>query len=67
VVAIGNGNNDRLMLRAVKRGGGLAIAVDNGEGCAVDALMDSNILIHGAENALDLLLETPRLQATLRF
>ncbi|MFN7997465.1 MAG: hypothetical protein U0Q18_27860 [Bryobacteraceae bacterium] len=67
VVAIGNGNNDRLMLRAVKRGGGLAIAVDNGEGCSVDALLNANIFIHGAENALDLLLETPRIKATLRF
>ncbi|MGH9685614.1 MAG: HAD family hydrolase [Candidatus Acidiferrales bacterium] len=31
VAAFGNGNNDRLLLKAVKEGGGLAIAVDNGE------------------------------------
>jgi soluble P-type ATPase len=33
VVAFGNGNNDRFMLRAVKNGGGIAVAIDNGEGC----------------------------------
>jgi soluble P-type ATPase len=38
VAAFGNGNNDRLMLKAVKEGGGLAIAVDNGEGCAIDGV-----------------------------
>jgi soluble P-type ATPase len=34
VAAFGNGNNDRLLLKTVKEGGGLAISVDNGEGCA---------------------------------
>ena len=36
VAAAGNGNNDRLLLKTVKEAGGLAIAVDNGEGCAID-------------------------------
>ena len=67
VAAFGNGNNDRLLLRAVKNGGGIAIAVDNGEGCAVDAIMNANIFIFGAANALDLLLNANALKATLRF
>jgi soluble P-type ATPase len=67
VAAFGNGNNDRLLLQAVKEAGGLAVAVDNGEGCAVDALQNANLLIHGAANALALLLESNRLKATLRF
>jgi len=67
VAAFGNGNNDRLLLRAVKNAGGIAIAVDNGEGCALDALTNANILIFGAASALDLLLNTNALKATLRF
>jgi soluble P-type ATPase len=67
VAAFGNGNNDRLLLSAVKEAGGLAVAVDNGEGCSVETLQNANVLITGAENALDLLIETDRLKATLRF
>ena len=67
VVVFGNGNNDRLLLKAVKEGGGLAIAVENGEGCAADAIQSANVLISGASNALNLLLRTDRLKATLRF
>lgn len=67
VAAFGNGANDRLMLRAIKSGGGLAIAVDNGEGCALDAMSNSHIYIAGAANALDLLLDKTRCKATLRF
>lgn len=67
VIAFGNGNNDRMMLRAVKHGGGIAVAVDNGEGCALDAMLNSNIHIVGAANALDLLLDPTRCKATLRF
>ncbi|HVN05088.1 MAG TPA: hypothetical protein VMT86_11760 [Bryobacteraceae bacterium] len=66
VAAFGNGNNDRLMLRAVKEAGGLAIAVDNGEGCALDAILNAHLLIAGAANAIDLLLDPVRLKATLR-
>jgi len=65
--AIGNGNNDRLMLQDVKERRGLAIAVDNGEGCSTGAIMNSHLLIHGAINALDLLLNTDSLVATLRI
>ena len=67
VAAFGNGCNDRLLLRSVREGGGLAVAVDNGEGCAVETLQNANLFISGAANALDLLLETDRLKATLRF
>jgi soluble P-type ATPase len=48
----GNGNNDRLLLKAAKDMGGVAIAVDNGEGCATDALLNSNLFITGAVNLL---------------
>ena len=64
--AFGNGNNDRLLLEAVKNEGGLAVAVDNGEGCALDTILNANLVIHGSENALMLLLDTNRLKATLR-
>lgn len=67
VAAFGNGNNDRLMLKAVKEAGGLAVAVDNGEGCALDALLNAHLFIVGAANAIDLLLDPKRTKATLRF
>jgi soluble P-type ATPase len=67
VVAFGNGNNDRMMLRWVKNDGGIAVAIDNGEGCALDAVLNSHIHIVGAANALDLLLDPTRCKATLRF
>lgn len=66
-VVLGNGNNDRLLLKAANESGGIAIAVDNGEGCAIDALLNSNLFIVGAVNALDLLLEPKGCKATLRF
>jgi len=67
VAAFGNGNNDRLMLQAARAGGGIAVAVDNGEGCTLDALLRANIFIVGAANALDLLLNPTACKATLRF
>lgn len=66
VVAFGNGNNDRLMLQAVKKALGLAIAVDNGEGCATDASTNADLMITGAVNALNLLLIRNSCKATLR-
>ncbi len=62
----GNGMNDRLMLAAVRAAGGLAVAVDNGEGCAVEVIQAANLFIRGAEAALDLLLDPRRLVAGLR-
>jgi len=67
VASFGNGNNDRLHLKVVKEAGGVAIAVENGEGCALDAILAANIFVVGAVNAFDLLLEPTRLRATLRF
>jgi len=63
VVAFGNGNNDRKMLRAARIG----IAVTEKEGSAVDILMAGDLHISGIINGLDLLLNTKRLKATLRY
>jgi soluble P-type ATPase len=67
IAAIGNGNNDRLMLQEIKERRGLAIAVENGEGCSTGAIVNAHLFIHGAANALDLLLNPDLLVATLRF
>jgi soluble P-type ATPase len=67
VASLGNGNNDRRHLKVVREAGGLAIAVENGEGCALEAILNANLFVLGAVNALDLLLEPTRLRATLRF
>lgn len=63
VVAVGNGNNDRLMLKAARIG----IAVMEGEGCSSQAMAGADIAMAGAQNALALLLNPKRLKATLRF
>lgn len=63
VVAFGNGNNDRRMLKAARIG----IAVSQGEGCAVDAIMAADIHVPSANIGLDLLLHPKRCKATLRF
>ena len=63
VVALGNGKNDRKMLKAAKIG----IAVTESEGCAVDAIMAADIHVRSALDGLDLLLNTKRCKATLRF
>jgi len=63
IVAFGNGNNDRKMLKAAQIG----IAVTEGEGCSVDALMAAKVHVRSAVEGLDLLLNPKRLKATLRF
>lgn len=63
VIAVGNGNNDRRMLKTARIG----IAVLEGEGCAVAALDGADILVRCAEEALDLVLHPDRLKATLRW
>jgi len=63
VVALGNGNNDRRMVKVARVG----IAVSEGEGCAVDAITSANIHVNKAMDALNLLLNPKRLKATLRF
>lgn len=63
VIAFGNGNNDRRMLKLAKIG----VAVAEGEGCAVEALINADIQVNRAIDALDLLLNPKRCRATLRF
>lgn len=62
VACIGNGRNDRLMLR----GAALGIATIQREGAAAQALLAADIVVHDVRDALDLLLEPRRLVATLR-
>jgi len=63
VIAIGNGKNDRRMLKAARIG----IAVSEGEGCAVDALLSADIHVRSAGEGLNLLMHLKRVKATLRF
>jgi P-type E1-E2 ATPase len=63
VIAFGNGNNDRKMLRAARIG----IAVTENEGCAVDILMAADIHVTSINSGLNLLLNLKRLKATLRY
>jgi len=63
VVAFGNGKNDRRMLKAAR----LGIAVSEGEGCDVDAIVNADIHVTSANNGLGLLLHPKRCKATLRF
>ncbi len=62
VIAIGNGANDRLMLKAARIG----IAVIEGEGCAVDAISNADVLVRSILEGLGLVLNPKRLVATLR-
>ena len=62
VACIGNGRNDRLMLRTAA----LGIATLQREGAALEAVKAADIVVHDVRDALDLLLESRRLLATLR-
>ena len=62
VAAIGNGRNDSLMLQAAA----LGIAVIQGEGAARETCLAADVLVPDILAALDLLLFTKRLIATLR-
>lgn len=62
VIAIGNGNNDRLMLKMARVG----IAVTEKEGCAVAALSNADIHVNSISGGLGLLLNPNRLKASLR-
>jgi soluble P-type ATPase len=63
VIALGNGNNDRKMLKASRIG----VAVCLQEGCAADAVTSADILVASTLDAIDLLLNPKRMKATLRF
>jgi soluble P-type ATPase len=62
VIAIGNGHNDRKMLAAARIG----IAVIEGEGCSVEALLSADIVARSIHDALGLFLNLDRLKAVLR-
>jgi soluble P-type ATPase len=62
VACIGNGRNDRLMMKAAA----LGIGVVQAEGAAPETLMAADVVVHTAHEALDLLLHPLRLTATLR-
>ena len=61
-VCIGNGRNDRLMLKAAA----LGIAVVLEEGAAMETVMDADVVFTSINSALDLLSNPLRLTATLR-
>lgn len=61
-VCIGNGRNDRLMLKEAA----LGIAVLQAEGAATEAVLAADVLVSDILHALDLLLYPLRLTATLR-
>lgn len=60
--AIGNGYNDRLLLKEAA----LGIAVIGKEGAAPQALRSCDVVVHEVADALDLLLRPLRTKATLR-
>jgi soluble P-type ATPase len=62
VVCIGNGVNDRLMLKAAR----LGIVVLEGEGSAVCAIQHADIITRSIYDAMGLLMITKRITATLR-
>jgi soluble P-type ATPase len=61
-VCVGNGRNDRLMLKEAA----LGIAVMQVEGAAMDAVLAADVVVVHILDALDLLLHPLRLAATLR-
>ena len=63
VVAMGNGRNDQLMLKAAK----LSMAIAQTEGASIAAVLAADILVPDILAALDLLLKPQRLIATLRI
>jgi soluble P-type ATPase len=61
-VAMGNGNNDRLMLEAAT----LSIALMGNEGCSIETMQVADILCGSIVDAMELLIHPKRLVATLR-
>lgn len=61
-IAIGNGRNDVLMLEAAAVG----VAVIGGEGAATACVLASDIVVNSIADALALVIDPPRLSATLR-
>lgn len=61
-IAIGNGNNDALMILNAAIG----IAILGDEGCAKETLLNCDIVCKNSIEALELILQPKRLIATLR-
>ena len=61
-VALGNGNNDANMLELAE----LSIAIAGKEGCSTKTLLQSDIVCHNIDDAIELFLNPNRLVATLR-
>jgi P-type E1-E2 ATPase len=61
-VAIGNGDNDQLVLKEAA----LGVAVLGDEGLSVSALVNADVMAKNISDALNLLLKPKRLMATLR-
>jgi soluble P-type ATPase len=61
-VCVGNGRNDRAMLKEAA----LGIAIIQEEGAATEAILAADVVTHSILDALDLLLFPLRLTATLR-
>lgn len=62
VIAVGNGRNDQMMLEVAA----LGIVIIQEEGAATTAVLAADIIVPGIIAALDLLLKSKRLIATLR-
>ncbi len=63
VVAVGNGNNDRSMIKTAA----LGIAVMGSEGCAIAAIHAADVVVTDINHGLELLLNPIRCKATLRY
>jgi soluble P-type ATPase len=61
-VAIGNGSNDRLLLKEAT----LGIAVLGDEGMSVSTMKNADVVVKNISDALDLFLKPKRLVATLK-
>lgn len=62
VVAVGNGNNDALMLKEAA----LGIGVIGEEGCANALIKEADLVVKNVVDALNIILHPERLVATLR-
>ena len=63
VVSIGNGNNDRRMLKVAR----LGIAVIGEEGCSAHAIMAADIVVKNVLDGFEMLFNPKRCIASLRF
>lgn len=61
-IAIGNGAIDVDMLKAA----GLAMAVIGPEGCASQAILNADLVVHNIQDAFDIILDPTKLIASLK-